>query len=180
MPRLLLVTLSWNCARKYSCWVWNYALHPCKQVSVANTSSGKHHLCHGIMDTPLFCGRNILHHHRSFLTLSGTPNLPALGRDLMNSNNLDMNNLPGLTHAAMKASVLTKLSISSLLTITLHNHSVKVMHSHTRLSDSSRVTSSVSNWTQRNIIFVHGLTDLYSASTAPSVKLRLRSVILRT
>ena len=84
------------------------------------------------------------------------------------------------THADMKASFLAKLSISSLLTISLHNHSVQVMHSHTRLSDSSSVSSSVSNWTQRNTIFVHGLTDLCSASTAPSVKLRLRSVILRT
>ena len=168
MLRLLLVTLSGNCAWKYSCRVWNHAPQPCRHASVATTSSGKDHPCHGIMDTPLYPGRNLLHHQRSFLTLSGTSHLPALGKPLMNSNNLEMNSLPGLTQAAMKASFPTRLSTSFLLAIYLPNHSSNsVMHSRTRSSDTSRVSFSVSNWTPRNIIFVHGLTDLCSASTAP-------------
>ena len=77
--KLLLATFSGNSAWKYSCWEWSHAPQPCRQATVATTSSGAFHFCHASL-TPHCIGEETPHHNRSLLMLSGTLTFPTLGR----------------------------------------------------------------------------------------------------
>ena len=164
IPRFSFLISSGNSAWIYSLWVSKQTRQPLNQESATNTSSGKYNLSFGIMDNPLLCRWNVLHHSKSFFIAPGTYNFPALGSPLRYSSRGDMNNCHGLTHMAMRLSFTIKFWTSFLFTSHLSSHSVsKPMYSDTRSWGTSIVRSSASKQMPKKFILVHSVCMPFSS-----------------
>ena len=89
---------------------WNHPPQPSRQASVVKTAPGADHSSSGIIETPLYETRNLLHHVRSALASLDMGNDPDLGAFLSSLNNLIVKILPGLTQAAANFNLPNKLS----------------------------------------------------------------------